>query len=227
MRVGFRADKPESLEWLRQLLVPLDAREVNQEEVEFLYSYRGGGRRGRLRDYHLLYSGARQVVRTLEESEARRALHEEVNLLVGVASPNTFCLRGGAVLWRGRALVILGGAGRGTTRLMQALVSRGGTLLSDGLLLFDGVSGSLLAHGEHRPASILLTEYQPRARYRPLRLQGGEAALKMFAVAPAAAVQPAKLLGALVRLAATVGVFQTFRPEAARVADRVLNQLYL
>ena len=225
MKLGFRADRPESLRLVEELLEPLGTKDSPEEEVQFLYSYRGGGQRGRLRDYHLLYQGSRQVVRTLDQEAARQALHEEVKLLISVAAPSVICLRGGAVRWQGRVLVVLGDPGAGTSRLLAALEREGACLLADSFLLFDSLTGHLLGGGEHPVTAVLWTGYRPGLRFRPRLLPAGEAVLRLFTAAPAATVQPGKLLAALARLTSQAPVLLASRPEARRAAGQVLQML--
>ena len=229
MKLGFRADRWEALALLEQLLEPLNSEPSSEEEVEFLYSYRGGRQRGRMRDYHLLYQGARQVLRTLDGEAVVQALHREIRLLVGVAAPNSFCLRGGAVLWRGRALVVLGPEGAGTSTLLGRLVGAGAQPLADSFVLFDGATSRLVGRGpaEGYPvAAVLLTRYESRRRFRPQQLSRGEAALELFACAPAAALQAGRLLPQLARLVAQVPVWKGVRSSAATAA-RQFFELYL
>lgn len=230
LKLGFRADRWEALEVLRELVAPLQAEESLEAEVQFLYSYRGGGQRGQFRDYHLLYQGARKVVRTLDGEELRSALQEEVSLLIAAAAPNNICLRGGAVLWRGRALLVLGQRGQGTSTLVRALVKEGASLLTDSFVLLDIQSGRLLTHGEPDVGGVLLAGFQPRGRFRVRRLGPGEAALALFSVAPAAAVQGQRCLAGVARLGTRLPVFSVLRSSAQSAAEgilKLLDSLYL
>ena len=230
VKLGFRADRPETLGVLRALVEPLQAEDSAAEEVEYLYSYRGGGQRGKFRDYHLLYQGARKVVRTLDPDELTAALQLEVNLLLGMTAADTVCLRGGAVLHRGRALLVLGGEGRGTSTLLTALQRAGATGLADSFVLLDALSGHLLTHGQPEVGAVLMTGFVARKRFRPRRLSAGEAALRLFQAAPAATVQAQRLLPALARFAKVMPVFEGERAGAGAAATALLqlvDQLYL
>ena len=224
IKLGFRADRPETLTLLQTLLEPLGTEPCSEEEVEFLYSYRGGGQRGRLRDYHLLYMGARQVVRTLDGAAVAQAMNREINLLVGVAAPDSFCLRGGAVIWEGRALVVVGPEGAGTSTLLSALVRAGARQLVDSFVLFDGSTGQLVGPAEgYAVAAVLVTRYQAHQRFRPQQLSPGQAAAELFGCAPAAAVRASRLLPQLVRLATEVPVWKGDRCSSGRAARQFLD----
>ena len=225
MTLGFRADKPEALRVMVDLVDSLGAEPCPEEEVEYLYSYRGGGQRGRLKDYHLLYSGARLIVRTLDAEVLGIALQRDFKVLVGVASPECFCLRGGAALWKGRAVVVLGPEGAGTTTLLTALQRQAAPILADSFLLFDRETGHLLAPERVPVGLIVATRFESRQPFRPRRLTPGEAAVQLFGAAPAAALQPRPLLSVLARVAASVPVYQGERCNAASAARSLLSLL--
>ena len=230
MKLGFRADRTEALEVLRELIEPLQTHESNAEEVDYLYSYRGGRQRGKFRDYHLLYQSARKVVRTLDAAELQAALELEVNLLLGMTAPDTVCLRAGSVLRGGRALLVLGGEGQGTSTLLAALHGAGATRLTDSFVLLDAHSGRMLSHGQPEVGAVFSTGFTPSRRFRPRRLASGEAALCLFGAAPAASVQAERLLPAVARFSRLIPVFKGDRSRveaAAWLILREFDKLYL
>lgn len=221
--MGFRANHPEALAFFEDCLRPLPTEPDEGPEVEYLYSYRSGGRRGAFRDYHLLYQGARKVARSLDVEQVRAALQHDLWLLTGSASPDSFCLGGGAVEWEGRMLVLLGLAGEGTTTLLRALRNRGARRVADGLLLFDSGTGHLLHDQESPVTAFFHLPYGRGRRTRLERLQAGAAALQLFACSPAAALQPERLFSVFARLAREVPVFRGERGDSRRAAPAVLE----
>lgn len=79
--VGLRTNRPELLPTLRSYF-PQAWQQVEQDAVDFLYSYRAGGegpRRG-VRNYHIYYFGWTRMARTMDEAEALEGFH---NLVYG------------------------------------------------------------------------------------------------------------------------------------------------
>ena len=143
-------------------------------------------------------------------------------------------LRGGAVRWRGCALLLTGADGAGTSRLGAALVRAGAELISDGAVRLDQAGHVLVPHGAPAAAAagsridlalIVSTTYQAGARWKPSERHGLRAVLSILDRTTAAS---GSLLGQL-RLAAClaprVSALSGPRPDADRVAPAILAYL--
>src|SRR5438045_3477597 len=83
LRIGIRVNRADALPAIRSLLPPC-SRLTRRQEVDLLYSLivGGEGQRPQIRRFHLLYSGAARVIRTLELSELYEGLEQHLELTV-------------------------------------------------------------------------------------------------------------------------------------------------
>ena len=146
-------------------------------------------------------------------------------------------VKAGAVLWREKAILILGQSGSGTSRLVAGLIHAGATPCVDGFAMLD-------AEGRVRPAYSSRTEsngaamntgvevglvvstiYQPDAAWKPRVLRGSRAALPLIDSAVADGHEAARVLRYCAPLASGSVTLQGPRPEAATVAGPILDAL--
>jgi len=227
LTIGFRVDRPAGLPRLRQLLAASPAQPSEQEEVDLLYSYKVGGRRGRQRDYHLLYQGARPLGRSLHWDELVAPLRLDVASALGLNSQEFISLLGCAVAYQNQGLLILGPLGSGRTTLAETLCQQGAQPIDDPIILLDRSQGLLRSVWSQTPpcpvAAVLVTEFRPAGHFRPRRLAPGPATLELFARAPAATLQPRAVMPGLARLSRQSPLFKGARGEAGEAARRWLE----
>ncbi len=188
---------------------PTPTGEVSTNEVDILYSLRQASpskRKGQ-RNYHLLYCGSALLSRTLELPQLFDTLEQHAELLTAFRAQDCLFVHTGVVGWRNRAILIPGRSMTGKTSLVRALVEAGATYYSDEFAVLDKEG---LVHPYPRPLSIrgdnepvgrktpvesfggqagveplpvgliIVTEYQPRATWRPRKLTSGQALLALM-----------------------------------------------
>lgn len=227
LRIGFRVDRDSGLVGLRKLLGSSAALPGDEAEVDLLYSYRVGGRRGRRQDYHLLYQGSRPLARSLHWADLIEPLRRDVSAALGLNSPDFVSLLGTAVSHRQRGVLILGPLGSGRSTLAESLCQQGAQPMDDSIVLLDRQAGLLRPVWSQTPAcpvsTVVVTEYRENRNFRPRRLAPARAALELFARAPGASLQPGLVLPVLARLCQQVPVLKGVRGEAGQTAQRLLR----
>jgi hypothetical protein len=213
VRFGLRVSQEGALEPLRRHLLGAGCQLLDDPLVDVLFSYRVGGPRGRGRhDFHLLYSAARQVIRTREPAEIRSALWQQLQLQGGAVARDYLVLSSALLEWKGRALLLLSPARAGRTSLLQALAQRGGRVWGDSLCPVDDQAQ---VHPCPQPdttaldrplplAGILSTRYLPTARGPLRRLSPAQTCVELFKCCLGARQQPDQVLQRLSGLARRV-----------------------
>ncbi len=157
----------------------------------------------------------------------------------------------GVVGWQGRAIVIPGRSSCGKTTAVEALIREGAAYFSDEYAILDPdgfVSpfpkplliqrtpqlrqacsaeelGAVTGRTLLPVRSIVVTEYQPGAAWRPRRLTPGEAVVALLSNAPAARHQPGYLLRTFKATARGAVTWSSPRGEAMEFAKQLLKQL--
>jgi hypothetical protein len=177
--------------------------------VDQLYSLIvGDGRREvRVRNYSLLYAGAKRLARTMNVEEVFDTLESDLHFTVARNARRWLFVHAGVVGWRDRAIVIPGRSQSGKTSLVAALVRAGATYYSDEYAVFDG-RGRVHPYarplhlreenGESRKrlqveglggypgvsplpvGRIVVTQYEPGARWRPRLITPAQAVLVLL-----------------------------------------------
>ena len=108
-RIGVRVNDAAMLGRVSGLIPP-GAVLSESETVDELYSLFTGGDRSnsRVRRYHLLYEGAVRLVRTLDLEAALDGLRTQLELAVALRAPRRLFVRGGAIGWGDRAILLPG-----------------------------------------------------------------------------------------------------------------------
>lgn len=251
-RVGIRANKPELLEAFRPFL-PYGWRPLPSNAVRLIYSLRGGGEsRSGARLYHLVYSGASRIARTLDLEEAFGALETDLNRFIAETSWRYTFVHAGVVGWRGRALVLPGKTFTGKSTLVAELVRRGAAYYSDEFAVLDARGRvhpfprplSLRDSGRDRPrrstavalggsegrlplpvGAIAFTEYELGRRWRPRALSAGRAVLTLMRNTINVRPQPQRTVAMLTNAARQARLLQGIRGEAGPAADALLGLL--
>jgi hypothetical protein len=252
VRVGIRANGVDGLEALGDFLPPGWKRAASPI-VDHLYSLRlGGGSASHagVRHFHLLYSGAARLARTLDLEEALHALESDLQLRVAAAAPGRIFVHAGVVGWNGTAIVIPGRSFAGKTTLVAALVRHGARYYSDEYAVLDtrgrvhpyakalSVRDEEHTRGRRCPVEtlggiagrkplevgmVLLSEYRRGAKWRPRRLSPGQATLALLANTVPARDRPEASLAVLRSIVSHAPVFRGARGDASEMVEAVLT----
>jgi hypothetical protein len=178
------------------------------------------------------------------------AFERHAELLTAFRAQDCLFVHAGVVGWQGQTILIPGRSMSGKTTLVKALVEAGATYYSDEFAVLDkagrvqpypvplsirGNNGqpnsktpveSLggRAGVEPLPAGlILVTAYQPEARWRPRRLTPGQALLALMDNTVAAQRDPAHSMPILKQTVSAAVALKSKRGEAGDVAPRLLS----
>jgi serine kinase of HPr protein (carbohydrate metabolism regulator) len=246
-----RVNRADGLELVRAHLPP-GWRVAASPVVEKLFSVVIGGASasGRTRRFNLLYEDHVRMARTTDLGVVCETLESRMRAYVAERARRRVFVHAGAVGWRGRAIIIPGRSFSGKSSLVAELVRAGATYYSDEFAVLDE-SGrvhpyakplSLRAEGEVRQEHfgveelggtagvgplpvglVLVTEYEPGARWQPRRLTQGQGALALLSHVVAARRRPARSLAALERVVATAPVLKGRRGDASEITGRILS----
>jgi len=232
-RFGVRTNDRALLERLLDRLPP-GWKRADSPRVTHLFSFLSGGAGARpgVRRYHLVYAGSARLARTLELDAAMRSLESALDLTLAATARRRVFVRAGVVGWRGRGVLLVGPAGSGQSRLLRALLEAGGAYLSNRYAVLDA-AGRVHAYpvplgagpagappAAARPLSVglvLLSRYQPGARWRPRALSPGQGALALLGGTVPARLRPEASLAALRRAVAAARIVKGVRGEAEDV----------
>lgn len=176
------------------------------ETVDELYSLFFGADRpdSRVRRYHLLYEGAERLLRTFDLEEAFDVLRRHLELAVAARAPRRLFVRGGAVAWGDRAIVLPGEDAEEVEALVDALVEAGGIRYSARYAVFDGH-----AHVHPYPAKpsrdsvpVGTIAFRRRGATHPRVLSPGQTVIGLVGHAVASHLRPAYALRTLDRAVA-------------------------
>jgi len=152
-----------------------------------------------------------------------------------VPQADRFVLRGGAVAWRGCAILLPGERGTGTSQLVAALVRAGARPIADGQVTLDG-EGRLVVPGTFASiirggreavdlALIVATAYKEGAEWQPKEDHSASAVVPILDHAAARSGSLRRLMQVAARLAPRVTTLSGPRPEAEQVAPAILAYL--
>jgi len=180
------------------------------------------------------------------------AFHRHAELLTALRARDCLFVHAGVVGWRGRALIIPGRSMTGKTTLVSALVRAGATYYSDEFAVLDkaghvhpypvplSVRGTGGEPGVLTPVeslggqagtvplplgSIVVTRYQPSARWRPRPLSPARALLACMDNTVAAQRDPESTMPILRLAVLGAHAIESARGEAHTVAPLLLQQL--
>ena len=240
-RVRVEADQPEWLEEARAFLLP-GWREAQDAQDATLLQVRRGAPGEVLLTWEDELSG---IARTREER--LRILENWLHLGLAARSPQALFLHAGAVVHRGRGIVLPGSTHAGKSTLVHALVEAGATYYSDEFAVLDPEgrlhpypvtlnlrgTGSLPAEGLGSRADlppvpvglVLLARHEPgRAQDDFQEIEPGEAALECLQHAVNARAFPALALRCMASVAAGARFLKRLRGEASWTARQLLAE---
>ncbi|MET0648730.1 MAG: hypothetical protein ABW208_19125 [Pyrinomonadaceae bacterium] len=253
VKVGVRVSDAAALAHVAERLPP-GWKPAASPKVSKLYSLISGGGevKGRVRRFHLLYSGARLAGRALDAEAIFGMLESDLQIYVAERAPRRVFVHAGVVGWRGRAILIPGRSLSGKTTLVAELVRAGAEYYSDEYAVLDAEGR---VHPYARPLAVregegmaqtrrgveefggragskalpvglvVVSRYERGRRWRPRRLSPGEGVLEMFANTVSARRAPARALAALSEVAARTVILAGARGEASHAAESILNDL--
>jgi len=137
-RIGIRVTDSDALTSVRSLL-PTGAVPSDDPAVDHLVSFVVGGVLpvSGVRRFHLLYAGAKRLIRTFEGNEVLGALEHHLELAVAETARRRLFIHAGVVGWRGRAILLPGPSHSGKSRLVASLLEAGADYLSDEYAVLD------------------------------------------------------------------------------------------
>jgi hypothetical protein len=159
-----------------------------------------------------------------------RWILRDIDELAGHHPGDGLLLRGAAVVWRERAILLPGRSGTGTSSLAADLVRCGATRYADGLVFLDH-AGRVHPAGDTRGPSaprvllVVATTYRPGLSWRPGLSRGGRAVLPIVERALAQGVRPRRALRLAAGLAAGLATLRGAYGEAADAAPQILATL--
>ncbi|ETW94817.1 MAG: hypothetical protein ETSY1_33235 [Candidatus Entotheonella factor] len=250
--VGIRTNDPTMIERLLAARPPGWDR-ADAPVVDLLFSLRVGPRSTRKgsRNYHLLYLGALQLVRTLDLQEIFDVLENHLKILIASrAQDDRLFVHAGVVGWQNQAIVIPGRSMSGKTTLVMELLKAGATYYSDDMAIFDPHGwvhpfpqplSVRASEGRRKYAPeafgrrvgiaplpvglILMTQYDRHAVWQPRPLPPSRALMALLDNTVAARKAPWVSLPILKRVATRAAAIQTRRGEAETAAQAVLAEL--
>lgn len=220
--------------------------------VQHLLSLRlgGPGPRPGVRNYHLLYSGAQQAIRTLDRDAMLLQLENVIETFISAHSRDRIFVHAGVVGWRGRAVLLPGRSHAGKSTLVAELLKAGATYYSDEFALIDAHGnvhpyarplairrsggtdrvnaaslGAPVGTGPLPVAMVVRTEYRPGARWQPKRLSPGMALIELASYTLPEATHSPEGQAALAQLAAASPMYKGPRGEAETTAREILKAL--
>jgi hypothetical protein len=253
LRFGLRTNDPAALAQARPV-VPLGWQETSAGEVDILYSVYvapPGEHQGRQSDC-LLYAGSALIAHALELETVLSVFNKHAELLTAFRARDYLFVHAGVVGWQGRALVIPGRSMTGKTTLVKALIEAGAAYYSDEFAVLDrqGLAHSYplplsirSAHGQparQTPVAtlggqvgfeplpvgmVVVTQYQPKAQWRPRMLSPGHALLALMDNTVAAQRDPTHSMPILRAVVLGARVVRSKRGEASHIASALLQQL--
>jgi hypothetical protein len=250
-RFGIRVNDPAVLSQV-QARLPFGWEPAPSAEVDFLYSLWVGGqskRRG-TRHFHLVYSNAGRVARTLDLDNALERLEMQVELFMALLARNCLFVHAGVVGWQDQAIIIPGRSFSGKTTLVEALVRAGAAYYSDefaildrqgrvhpyprplsirngkGMKIGEASAESLGSQVGQQPLTaglIVVTEYQAGATWRPRRLPPSQTMLALMHNTIAARRNPELSMPILKQVVSGTRTIKSKRGEAAETAPYLLK----
>jgi hypothetical protein len=248
VRVGVRASSPLALPSPEDFW-PLRLRRDGDALVDCVYSIVEGGavatRRG-LYKLHLAFAGAVLIARSREPAEISSALRSAVHHGVASASRDGVFVHAGAVSIDDMAVLLPARSHAGKTSLVQALLARGATYISDEYAVLDAQGLvqpypkplSLRSDGARtlvwprelhaasacrplRVGLVVATRHEAGASFRPVPMTRGETSLALLANAVQARTRPAAALRAIARATSYAQGVRGVRGEAADACPRI------
>lgn len=251
VRIGLRTNRPEALEQLTAILPPgwKLARGRTVERIFSLYVGGAGARAGQ-RTFHLAYADFDRIARSRELPDVVEALASELQLYVAEHAKRYVFIHAGVVGWRGHAIVIPGSSMSGKSTLVEALVRAGAEYYSDEYAVLDAAGcvhpfpklpqrrdpetfrqttftvesvGGKIGTRPLPVGTVIISQYDPAATWRPRALSAGRGILALMAHAVAGRHAPERVLPTLTQLAHRAVILKGSRGEAEQLVSALLQ----
>jgi hypothetical protein len=250
LRLGLRANDQAAFA-AALLAVPLSWQAAAASEVDVLYSLRADTAPPQS-GAHQLYCDSALIACSHDLASVLVSFTQHAELLTAYQAQDHLLIHAGVVGWQGRAILIPGRSMTGKTSLVRALVAVGATYYSDEFAVLDQHG---LVHPYPVPLSIrgmhglpvqktpveklggqvgitplpvalvVVTAYQPQARWRPAALSSGRALLALMDNAVAARREPSYSMPILRAALTEASAVQSKRGEAGAVARALLRRM--
>lgn len=255
LRVGLQVNDPAALEFVFPRL-PFGWQPAEIDEVDVLYSlYLAPPIPSRDQpEEHLLFCESNLLAHTRELALLLTTFEKHAELFTVSQATDVLFVHAGAVGWLGGAIVIPGRSRSGKTTLVKALIEAGGTYYSDEFAVLDKAGrvnpyavplsirrekgkpgrkttvdlfGGQVGAVPFPVRLIIITEYEPKAVWRPQRLTSGQALLALMDNAVAAQGNPAHSMPILKQAVTSAVTLKGKRGEAKELAARLLSHLVI
>jgi hypothetical protein len=253
LRFGLRSNDPSALAQVASR-VPLGWQPSSLDEVDIWYSFHVAPRselEAQHRD-HLLYCDSTLLARSVDSASLFTAFENHAQLLTAFSAKDYLFVHAGAVGWQGRAMLIPGRSMAGKTTLVGALVQAGATYYSDEYAVLDkdgrvhpyalplSIRENMGQIGRKTPVEsiggqagveplpvglVVVTQYQPRARWRPQVLSPAQALLALMDNTVAAQREPHYTMPILRQVVMNAHTIQSKRGSAKPIAHALLRML--
>ncbi len=178
-------------------------------------------------------------------------LASELQLYVAEHAKRRVFIHAGVVGWRGQAIVIPGNSMSGKSTLVEALVRAGAEYYSDEYAVLDAAGrvhpfpkppqrrdpetfrqtgfavesvGGTVGTRPLPVGTVLISQYDPEATWRPRSLSAGRGVLALMAHTVSARHAPERVLPALTQLANHATILKGARGEARQLIATLLKQ---
>lgn len=251
VRFGLRTNQPDALARLTAVLPP-GWKAARGQTVERLFSlFVGGpGPRPGQRKFHLGYSDFDRIARSHELKEVVETLASDIQLYVAERAKRRVFIHAGVVGWRGQAIIIPGNSMSGKSTLVEALVRAGAEYYSDEYAVLDESGrvhpfpkppqrrdsetyrqtefsvesvGGRLGTRPLPVGTVILSQYEPQAVWRPRPMSAGRGVLALMAHTVSARHAPERALPALTQLANNATILKGARGEAGQLIAALLE----
>jgi hypothetical protein len=252
LRIGIESDDAEVLAEVRRRL-PLEwgaETPAAVDRLDGLFRRRVGAGRGG--SPAVLEVDGALLEESPDSERLSETLVTDLQVYVAERARHRVFIHAGVVGWRGSAIVLPGPSFCGKTRLVVALMRAGAEYYSDEYAVLDSMGwvhpfprllsirqeggapprrdtaeslGGRRGAGPLPVGLVVVSTYEPGARWQPRRLSAGEALLALLAHSVSVRRQPAEVLDTLVRVVAGAPVMAGIRGEADELVAPLLSVL--
>lgn len=250
-RIGIRVNRAPLPD---ELLAPLPC--ASEElpfgsTVDHLYSLllQPESGQSRVRKFHLAYSGASLIGRSLYRQQAIAQLTSDLHRYVAEFSRRELFVHAGVVAWKGRAIVLPGASFSGKSTLVAELTRAGATYYSDEYAVLDRAgrvhpyprplmlrddqhANRVVLQSFHNGASVtplpvalvLFTNFRDGAQWRPRKVSPSRTILGLLSHTVQARSRPRAALSILQKVAKSCESMMGARGDARSTAKAMLAE---
>lgn len=243
LRVGFVAKSDALPANIPQSFLP-GAIPTDFADLDFVYSLDSSGRS------YTAYFGPLALARECSLDAALESIASSVQHTVAANSRHHVFVHAGVIGWRGKAVLFPGRTLTGKSTLVRALIRAGAEYFSDefapvdaqgfvhpfprplslrfpsGKAAIDAASeGARVATEPCRAGAIVITRYRPGARWAPVPISAGTAALELLSNTVGVQLNAAKAVRYVSVLASGAAAIRSLRGDAEDTAATVLQDL--